>query len=391
MKNIKLIFISLSLLLLGFWGCTKMDHHYKDFLVGGEKTYVGRVDSIKVYPGDNRIKLSWKVNPDPAVNRVQIFWSKEGVDDSITVTLDRSNNVDTAEITLANLSEGDYVFNFYTFDNHGNKSVKMEKAGKVYGERYRQYIIPTSYANAALREGALQIEWIANTDTTAIGNKVFFTDIKGVQKEYFAPAKELKSIIPEVDPTHMVNYKTVYEPSPRAIDRFYTYELPIKVLITSPNLLRSDAWHNWVFTPGINITAINNGFLFSGGTNGHAGIYQAVDIEANKEYTMDMFLDGKAATNSWFEVYLGTEVPDPKVEYKSGGNRFGLSTWTSGCANTGSAYSGRLSVIRCVGTGNKVTFNQAGRVYFLIRTGGLNLGSGGIKVTDIELRGPNLY
>lgn len=388
MKNLN--FFLLSLLMLGFWGCTKMDHHYKEFLEGGEKTYVGKIDSIKVYPGNNRIKLSWKINPDPAVNKVQIFWTKEGVLDSTDVILDRTNNVDTAAITIPNLSEGDYVFHFYTFDKTGNKSVKVEKGGKVYGERYQQFIIPTNYAGAVLREGALQIEWIANTDTTAIGNMVSFTDVNGVKKKYFANAKELKSIIPAVDATKEVDYQTVYEPTKLAIDRFYTYSLPVSIVITSPNLVSVNQWQNWFFINGVNIVPITNGFQFIGGANGHVGIYQKVNVEANVEYTIDMFIEGKAATNSWFEVYLGTDVPIATVEYKSGGNRIGLSTWTAGCANTGSTYSGRLSVLRCAGSGNKIKFPQSGSAYLMIRTGGLNLGSGGIKVTDIELRGPNL-
>lgn len=391
MKTTKPIILIMSMVMLYCLGCTKMDHHYKEFLVDGEKKYVGKVDSVKVYPGNNRIKLSWKINPDPAVAYVKIFWTKEGHLDSTKVDLNRTTGVDTAAVTIDNLAEGDYVFNFYAFDKHNNTSVKVERGGKVYGERYLNYIIPTTYTSAALKDGALHIEWLGNTDTTAIGSIVKYTDTKGVAKEYFAKATELKSIIKDVDAAKPAVYNTIYEPSRLAIDRFPTNTVTLNVVRTSPNLLKQDAWKNWSMAAGITFTpTLTGGFQINGGNQGHAGVYQAVNVQANVPYTIDMFVEGKAATNSWFEVYLGTDVPVQGVEYKSGGNRIGLSTYTGGCANTTPTYAGKLSVIRCVGSGNTVTFPQSGTAYFLIRIGGASVGAGGMLLSDIELRGPNL-
>ncbi|WP_416448408.1 hypothetical protein ACH3PA_02470 [Leeuwenhoekiella sp. A2] len=140
----------------------------------------------------------------------------------------------------------------------------------------------------------------------------------------------------------------------------------------------SDSGTIWTFNDG-------SATVTGGGYNQQA-IYQAIEVQANKEYTIDMKVWGSGALNTWFEVYASTTPPVQNQDYSADGRRMGLSTW-DGCAN--GAFEGKLSIVGCVGSGNKVTFDQSGTIYLLMKSGGESLGSTGISITNVEMRGSN--
>jgi hypothetical protein len=120
------------------------------------------------------------------------------------------------------------------------------------------------------------------------------------------------------------------------------------------------------------------------------GIYQAIDVIKDKEYTIDMLVSCPSGSDeTWFEVYAGTSAPVSGVEYKDN-KVMGLSTW-DGCAKV--KFSGRLSTVGCVKNdatntvSNVVKFAQSGKIYLLIRCGGNTFTKDGITVTKVELRG----
>jgi len=148
-------------------------------------------------------------------------------------------------------------------------------------------------------------------------------------------------------------------------------------------------WSRLVISqPAITWTMSGGKMTAAGGSWGHSAIYQPITVEANKEYVFKMQVSGSGATDTWFEVYFGTAAPTQNNDYSSGGNQIALNTW-SGCGNT--TFNGNISTIGCagalVGKNGVVKFNQAGTVYLLIKTGGANLGTSGISIDNVELRG----
>ncbi|RYJ37161.1 hypothetical protein NU08_3727 [Flavobacterium anhuiense] len=136
--------------------------------------------------------------------------------------------------------------------------------------------------------------------------------------------------------------------------------------------------------------ANNSATIHSPGGWAQEGIYQAIDVIKDKEYTIDMKVSSTSGSDeTWFEVYAGKSVPQSGVEYKDN-KVMGLSTW-DGCAKSG--FSGMLSKVGCVkndktGTvSNVVKFSESGKVYLLIRSGGNTFTKDGITVTKIEFRG----
>ncbi len=140
--------------------------------------------------------------------------------------------------------------------------------------------------------------------------------------------------------------------------------------------------------PAIVWTNTGGKMVATGGSFGHSGIYQAIQVEANKDYRFAMQVSGSGATDTWFEVYFGTATPVQNSDYNSGGIRIALNTW-AGCGNT--TFNGNIATIGCdgslVGQNGKVRFTTAGTIYVLIKTGGANLGTNGISVDNVELRG----
>lgn len=147
--------------------------------------------------------------------------------------------------------------------------------------------------------------------------------------------------------------------------------------------LNTNGAAGWTFNSG-------SATIHSTGGWAQEGIYQAVDVVKDKEYTIDMMVSsGSGSNETWFEVYAGKTVPVSGVEYKDN-KVMGLSTW-DGCA-TG-AFDGILSIVGCVKNdvtktvSNVVKFDTTGKIYLVIRCGGNIFTPDGITVTDVELRG----
>lgn len=147
-------------------------------------------------------------------------------------------------------------------------------------------------------------------------------------------------------------------------------------------------WTVHPISAGVSLSIDNGKMVATGGNWGHAAFYQPVQVEAGKKYRISMIVSGSGATETWFEVYLGTEAPVANSDYSSGGIQLSLNTW-SGCGNT--PFNGSLAEIACagalVGKNGEITFSETGTVYLFIKTGGANLGTSGISIDNIELRG----
>jgi hypothetical protein len=147
-------------------------------------------------------------------------------------------------------------------------------------------------------------------------------------------------------------------------------------------------WTPITISAGVSWARNAGKMVATGGGFGHAAIYQAITVEANKDYKFGMTVSGSGATDTWFEVYFGTVAPVAGADYTNGGIRIALNTW-AGCGN--SAFNGNIATIGCdgalVGKNGVVRFTTAGTIYLLIKTGGGNLGTTGISVDNVELRG----
>jgi hypothetical protein len=227
MKQNRKIFIALFIALAGvILSCSKMDSTYVDFIKDGPIVYTAKPDSLKVHPGRYRLTLSWSIIADPKVSKAKVYWNNR--QDSVNVAIDKSSR--DVEVILTDLTEGTYVFEIFTFDDKGNRSVKTEVIGNVYGDNYQQTILirPVNVASIIGNDTA-RIDWGAASYKEAVTSELSYTDLSGATHNLEVPSDELITTLTNVNAGTTFTYRTKYKPSPLALDSFYTESKTMRI------------------------------------------------------------------------------------------------------------------------------------------------------------------
>src|SRR5690606_11427015 len=125
MKSIQsIIFAAFATVLI--FSCTKWDD-FKKYISDGEILYTGKMDSVKVYSGKERVMLYGLLKADPKLTKVAISW--DNASDSVVYDYTKTSpGVDTFIRTFP-VSEGVKSFKIITYDGQGNKSVDVYAVG----------------------------------------------------------------------------------------------------------------------------------------------------------------------------------------------------------------------------------------------------------------------
>lgn len=211
----------ISISFISFLSCTPMDHYYADFIPESIKIYPGKIDSIVIKPGLNRMILSASLSHDPRIEKMKVYWNNKK--DSVEFNVVASEVGKKKNVLINMLPEGNYNFEIFTFDNLGTKSVKAEAFGYVYGEKYinnlnNRIVSSSGYSGT----DAVFIQWIAETDTTFIGTKLTYTDKGNNKIVNIIPRDEARTQILQYKPGSEIYYQSMYIPEPLAIDTFYS-------------------------------------------------------------------------------------------------------------------------------------------------------------------------
>lgn len=177
--------------------------------------------------------------------------------------------------------------------------------------------------------------------------------------------------------------------SMRQVVLYFNVDSLLDEAVPPTNLIDPGGWQILHIAANDNVLFTVNedgSVLATGGNNGHQGVFQAVQVQAGKSYTINLHVKGSGATDTWYEVYVADKEPVQGTDYSNDPDyikRLSLNTW-SGCGN--GAFDGALATISCSGSGNLVKFDHSGTVYIVIKSGGVSLGTAGILATDIDFR-----
>lgn len=170
MKMKKSIYILLALfIVVNMFSCKDQDSIYKEFVQLNGYKYPQKADSLKVFSGYNRLKLTWLKAMDPSVVRAIVYWNN--YTDSLSVDL--TDISDTVRISIPNLEEGTYTFNVKTFDEDGNASIVSEASGSSYGDNYFITLTERSIENAT-RDG----EFTGTINWGALTKDLVYTEVR---------------------------------------------------------------------------------------------------------------------------------------------------------------------------------------------------------------------
>ena len=338
MKNLynKLIVLALLVVGLVIFSCSDEDEYLK-YVEGGEISYTGKIDSLKVYPGLNRVRIEGLILADPKVSEVRIYWNTKK--DSMVVPVTRTESVDTVSVMIDGLAENIYNFEVRTFDNQGNKSIAVYQTAEVYGARYQSSLFNRPILANNLIENTLTIDYASMDLTTGVlGTQVIYTSMENEEKELFVDIENSQAVIDDFKRFSSYKYRTAFIPEETALDTFYTDYVDIKPVpkpilanaaIPFRAISQDGRWgvlEDWTTTDPVkihngqggwdewngNIFNIESGWGAPAITNGK--IYQSVMVEP-ASYTLNVLIRDTNhslddAGGSFFVVAEGETLPD---------------------------------------------------------------------------------
>ncbi len=222
MKMARYIFLCLFMSVLVYMGCQKQDTTYRQFLEDGEIIYVGKVDSIKVFPGKDRLKLQWLLMADPNITKIKILWDNGA--SSLEIPVSRTTSVDMLETIIPDLDEGIHVFEIYTYDRDGNSSIKVSVDGMVYGDTYIASLLNRSIQKGVFEDGKVHIIYHP-ADGDMVGTEVEYVNEDEETKVIMLPPdKDTLTVPDDFKWGTLMRYRTLYLPDTLSIDTFHTLD-----------------------------------------------------------------------------------------------------------------------------------------------------------------------
>lgn len=212
-------YLVLLVAVAGWIGCSKMEDYHQDFIKNGEIVYTGRADSLRVYPGRNRIALSWLLLSDPSIVQCKVYWDDRS--DSVTIPVKRTAGVDTVKIVLNNLTEKAYTFDIYTYDAAGHSSVKVDTIGMVYGDNYAGALFNRPFKSITHSTDTARLEW-SGVSSQCIGVEIHYTDRQGLARTIWSYPADKLTKLPLLSKGSSFTYRSLFVPARNAIDTFYT-------------------------------------------------------------------------------------------------------------------------------------------------------------------------
>ncbi|QEM10482.1 DUF4998 domain-containing protein [Mucilaginibacter rubeus] len=203
--------------------CTKMDDFKKKYEPNGPIIYPGKLDSVQVFSGRNRVLLTGLFTSDPKIVKYRVYWNSK--QDSVDTPVKRTSGVDTAKLFIPNLPEGIMTFEIRTYDNEGHVSIPVTLAGNVYGSLYQSSLINRGIAKAELQaDGSALINWAdVNADDGLLSMEIKYTDVSNKQHDTLITSVPtgLSTSLPKFKAGDVINYRTAFKPNKTAIDTFY--------------------------------------------------------------------------------------------------------------------------------------------------------------------------
>jgi hypothetical protein len=229
MKKIFAI-ISICLTAMLLTACGDMLDDIRQYIDKGETIYVGKIDSLRTYPGREKIEVRGNLPYGLTQTKCVISWTNSsGEIGSKTLDIIRTSPDDDISILFENMQEGAYEFTAITYDEKGNSSIPVTVNGYVYGNLYVQSLINrgisgdivTSYEEG---EFVATIAWLPLNYADALGTWLEYELAGGGTESVFVPTNEMTTKIQNAQPGGNFTWHTVYKPDPDAIDIFNTDE-----------------------------------------------------------------------------------------------------------------------------------------------------------------------
>lgn len=301
-----------------FISCSDMNDMHDKYLRDGERVYIGRVDSVQTFGGNERILIKYWIT-DPRAKSLHILWNQK--QDSMVIPIPKHDPVDALEVLIGDgkVTEGDHTFFFYSYGDIGYRSVVFETLLSIYGSSYQAMLMNRSVKGTTKSgDNELTITWGGGSRNDELGLFLFFADPDGQQQRLFIELEKLGEpvVVSDIDYTQPIHFQSLFLPEPEAID---TFAVELEQIIVKEQRKRINV------ALGRNVTAsdaLNDNLKASnavdGITNEHASRW--VSIANNGEHWIEVDLGQEYAVDG-FKTYVGSggnfSHPMDKFEFQA--------------------------------------------------------------------------
>ncbi len=218
--NIIIRTLILFFLFLSLYGCSKMDATYKEFLTNSDKLYPGKVDSVQVFTGRERIKFDVLLSSDPKVKKVKVFW--DGREQSFETPVNPEEIGRRKEILIPAVEEGDYTFYLITYDRDDNPSIPVEIFSRVYGDAFESNLINRfMISENNFETDSVEIHWAeADLSYADLRVEINYEDADGSAQVIFVEQDELRTTLRNYKWGLPFSYQTIVQPDSTCMDEF---------------------------------------------------------------------------------------------------------------------------------------------------------------------------
>jgi hypothetical protein len=121
---------------------------------------------------------------------------------------------------IPNIPEGEYIFQFVSFDKFGDKSLKFEVVSQTYGNNYISRLVDRTINNVSFVGNNVKINW--NTAANIFGTLFTYENATGGTRTVFINPDSTSTSLSDYKPLGTYSYKTLFKPAVNAIDTFKT-------------------------------------------------------------------------------------------------------------------------------------------------------------------------
>lgn len=300
-------FLLIALFFAGIYSCKDMTDFHKEYIKSGEIVYLAKMDSVISYAGKNRIQISGYLSNAYNVNKVMVYWNNRS--DSMNFGYSKANDLDSLNLVIPNLIEKSYIFDIYTRNSAGNRSIKVSIAGTAYGNFYRSNLAPRTVNGFDSDGKLLKAMWLT-ADGLEKGTQIrYTTETSGIKTIFLSPDSS-QIVFPDRKLDTPISFLSVYVPEKSAIDTFQTKWTTIPV--TGEYKVSKTGWK---------ITGFSSQEPKETPPSGLATA--AIDDNLNT-YWHTQWSGAKPGYPHWFIVDMGKDIPIASIEvFRRQGNSTG--------------------------------------------------------------------
>lgn len=214
MNKMKTLHIILDLLgaLVLLVGCDKMNDIQEKFASQEEQVYLGKVDSLKSYPGFGRAKITWYIGSDPKIENTIVYWNMRK--DSLVIPFHRKTpGIQKDSLIVENLSEGSFLFEFRNTNSRGESSLFSLLTVSTWGGNFASGL---QGRRLLFKEfGYEQSTFKLSFSPCAGGDHVFcsevvYKDVNGKERILRIPRGTDELVLQDFPDGETVKYRTVF-------------------------------------------------------------------------------------------------------------------------------------------------------------------------------------